>query len=59
LKSLSSGPFPDIDSEFEREGLRDSLRIWVRYRTDKRIKIVYKQNADNGRPSLRAVIGYG
>jgi hypothetical protein len=59
LKSPSSGLFPDIDSEFERERLRDSLRIWVRYRTDKRIKIVYKQNVDNDRPSLRAVIGYG
>jgi hypothetical protein len=40
LQSLSSGLFPDIDSEFERERLRDSLRIWVRYRTDKSIDIV-------------------
>jgi hypothetical protein len=33
--------------------------IRVRYRTDKNIKIVYKQKVANGRLSLRAVIGYG
>jgi hypothetical protein len=33
--------------------------VRVRYRTDKSIKILYKQTISNGRLSLRAVIGYG
>jgi hypothetical protein len=31
----------------------------VRYRTDKSIKIVYKQKVDDGRRSMRTVIRYG
>ena len=39
--------------------LRESSNIshvGVRYRTDRSIKIVYKQTVNNGRPSMRAVI---
>jgi hypothetical protein len=35
----------------------NSGHVRVRYRTDKSIKIFYKQRVNNGRRSLRAVIG--